>query len=118
MTVATDHVIWFDDFGRNDVPRVGGKNASLSEMAASLGAKGIRVPPGFATTAEAYWNFLAANGLERIIAEALADPAGGRVTLVETGQAIRRAILRGSWPDATAESAGGSARRRTSAGRR
>jgi pyruvate,water dikinase len=71
-------------------------------MVANLGAKGIRVPPGFATTADAYWNFLAVNRLERAIADALAEMSAGRATLAETGEAIRRAILRGAWPDETA----------------
>eukprot|EP01036_Dinobryon_divergens_P015690 gene15690-21251_t len=46
---------WFETLGRTDVAKVGGKNASLGEMVRTLGSKGIKVPPGFATTAEAYW---------------------------------------------------------------
>ncbi len=48
----------FDEVDINDVPTVGGKNASLGEMFQKLTSKGIRVPDGFATTSEAYWHFL------------------------------------------------------------
>ena len=50
--------------GRSDVASVGGKNSSLGEMVRTLGKKGVRVPGGFATTADAYWRFLEANGFE------------------------------------------------------
>lgn len=46
-------VVWLEEVGRDDVARVGGKNASLGEMIRALGHAGVRVPPGFATTAEA-----------------------------------------------------------------
>ncbi|HEX6902743.1 MAG TPA: PEP/pyruvate-binding domain-containing protein, partial [Thermoanaerobaculia bacterium] len=47
-------VLWFEELGVQDVPRVGGKNASLGEMIRALSGEGIRIPAGFATTAEAY----------------------------------------------------------------
>ena len=52
------NIIFFENLKRGDVPLVGGKNSSLGEMVATLGPKGIRVPPGFATTADAYRQFL------------------------------------------------------------
>ncbi len=55
-------VVGFETIGRGDVGRVGGKNASLGEMIAALVPAGIRVPPGFATTANAYRGYIAANG--------------------------------------------------------
>ena len=64
-------VLWFEGLGRGDVGRVGGKNASLGEMVSGLAAAGVRVPPGFATTAEAYWGFLDANDLRPTIGRAL-----------------------------------------------
>ena len=64
-------IIWFQDLGMNDVPVVGGKNASLGEMISSLAASGVRVPGGFATTANAYREFAEANGLQQRIAAAL-----------------------------------------------
>ena len=53
----------FRNIGKNDVAQVGGKNSSLGEMFNQLAKNGIRVPDGFATTAEAYWYFLDENRL-------------------------------------------------------
>jgi len=68
----TRHLVWFDELGMGDVARVGGKNASLGEMISSLAHADVRVPDGFATTADAYREFLAQDGLDRRIAERLA----------------------------------------------
>ncbi len=57
------YVVNFDRLGMGDVERVGGKNASLGEMIVQLSKAGIRVPGGFATTAAAFREFLAAGGL-------------------------------------------------------
>ena len=57
------YIRFFEDLRIKDVPIVGGKNASLGEMLCSLKRKGIRVPLGFATTAEAYFYYLEANHL-------------------------------------------------------
>ncbi|MDA7087920.1 phosphoenolpyruvate synthase [Pseudomonas sp. SA3-5] len=103
MTADAPQVIWFEALGRGDVARVGGKNASLGEMVGHLGAQGVSVPPGFATTAEAYWRFVEANRLEDAIEGALNDLKAGKASLHETGQNIRRAFLRGDWPEATAQ---------------
>ncbi|MCA0940074.1 phosphoenolpyruvate synthase [Salipiger pacificus] len=89
---------WFEDLTRNDVPEVGGKNASLGEMVARLGSEGIRVPSGFATTAGAYRSYIAANGLEAVLADALEQLADGRLTLAEAGRRIRSAVAAGTWP--------------------
>jgi pyruvate, water dikinase len=97
------YVIWFDELGKNDVPGVGGKNASLGEMVRNLASKGVNVPPGFATTADAYWRFVEANGLKQVIAATLADLAARKLSLAEAGLAIRRAFLRSEWPKAMAE---------------
>jgi pyruvate,water dikinase len=51
MHTRSPQVLWYKDIGRGDVARVGGKNASLGEMVRNLGEKGVKVPPGFATTA-------------------------------------------------------------------
>ncbi len=66
------YVLWLDALGRGDVARVGGKNASLGELVRNLDALAIKVPPGFATTADAYWRFIAENGLGPVIAAKLA----------------------------------------------
>jgi len=96
-------VIWFDRLGRNDVPRVGGKNASLGEMVSNLAAQGVKVPSGFATTAEAYWRFVDANRLRQAISAALSDLQKGKITLAETGGAIRHAFMQGDWPTEIAD---------------
>src|SRR6266545_3035682 len=86
MTADTDWVVWFEKLGRGDVPRVGGKNASLGEMVSGLATEGIRVPPGFATTADVYWRFVDENGLRERIASTLGDLAAGKMILAEAGQ--------------------------------
>jgi len=89
----------FDTLSADDVSLVGGKNASLGEMIGALKDSGIRVPDGFATTADTYWRFLEANDLpERIRAELEAWTAGAQ-TLNETGTTIRTEIRQGSFPD-------------------
>jgi pyruvate,water dikinase len=57
------NILWFTQMGMADVPQVGGKNASLGEMVSNLSHLGVSVPGGFATTADAYREFLAAGGL-------------------------------------------------------
>lgn len=98
MTLSRKTLIWFEDLGRGDVAIVGGKNASLGEMVATLSGAGIRVPPGFATTADAYRDFLRANDLGPVIDAAMADLAAGRADLRRTGAFVRAAIAGGVWP--------------------
>ncbi|KVD03348.1 phosphoenolpyruvate synthase [Burkholderia ubonensis] len=98
MTDQIAHIAWFDDLRRGDVPRVGGKNASLGEMTSHLSAQGVNVPPGFATTADAYWRFIDANGLRQSIGNVLDELDAHKIPLAEAGASIRRAILRGEWP--------------------
>ncbi|SDX11401.1 phosphoenolpyruvate synthase [Marinobacter mobilis] len=66
-----DYIIWFENLGMHDVDRVGGKNASLGEMISNLANAGVTVPGGFATTAHAYREFLAKDGLKDRIDSAL-----------------------------------------------
>jgi pyruvate,water dikinase len=66
------YVLWFDKLRMIDVSSVGGKNASLGEMISQLTQAGVRVPGGFATTAEAYRDFLAYKGLAQRIEKRLA----------------------------------------------
>lgn len=99
-------IIWLDELGRGDVALVGGKNASLGEMLRHLGGQGIKVPPGFATTAAAYWRFIDANRLGPLIAAKVAELKAGTATATETGSAIRAAILRGEWPEDLAQAIG------------
>jgi pyruvate,water dikinase len=95
------HVAWLKDLRMTDLDLVGGKNASLGEMIGGLAAAGIRVPGGFATTAEAYREFLAANGLDRRIAERLRtlDPADVGA-LARCGAEVRSWIQQAPFPPA------------------
>ncbi|WP_454747550.1 phosphoenolpyruvate synthase [Ciceribacter selenitireducens] len=98
MSTVQQSIAWFETLGRHDVPRVGGKNASLGEMVQTLAAGGIRVPPGFATTADAYWSYVTANALQERMTSFLAQWEAGKATLSETGEAIRNIFLKGDWP--------------------
>ena len=82
-----------------DLERVGGKNASLGEMMSALAAAGIRVPGGFATTAQAFREFLSANGLDARIEQRLHRLAPKDVTaLAACGAEIRSWILKAPFP--------------------
>ncbi|MEX2502213.1 MAG: phosphoenolpyruvate synthase [Trueperaceae bacterium] len=96
--MTRDFVRWFEDLSVQDVPLVGGKNASLGEMIARLGDRGVRVPGGFATTSEAYWRFVDANDLRDVVRDAVAELDAGRVALHETGERIRWAFLHAEMP--------------------
>ena len=71
MTSATpqqpDYIALLESLSMQDVPSVGGKNASLGEMIGALSGLGVQVPGGFATTAQAFWDTLDANGLREKI---------------------------------------------------
>lgn len=101
----SDQVLWFNQLGMNDVNRVGGKNASLGEMISGLYSKGVQVPDGFATTASAYNEFIAYQGLGDRINKALDELDVEDVNaLVKTGAEIRQWILDTPFP-ATLDSA-------------
>ncbi|MBV8658866.1 MAG: phosphoenolpyruvate synthase [Burkholderiales bacterium] len=97
--MAENYVIWFDELRMTDVERVGGKNASLGEMISQLAASGVRVPGGFATTAEAYRAFLAHNGLSARIDAALNALDVENVTeLARVGKEIRQWVVETPFP--------------------
>jgi pyruvate,water dikinase len=90
----TDYVRWLSDLGMTDVPIVGGKNASLGEMIQHLTKVGVQVPGGFATTADAYRDFLAESGLDaRIAAELESLDVDDIAALGEAGPKIRGWII-------------------------
>ena len=93
------NLIWFKDVGIGDIARVGGKNASLGEMIRALGPHGIRVPDGFALTAEAYRAFLDHNRIEGRIRDALRRLHDNATSLAAAGRRIRELILAGELPD-------------------
>ncbi len=90
------HVAWLKDLRLADLAQVGGKNASLGEMIGALAKAGVRVPGGFATTADAYREFLRQDGLEARIARRIAGLKQGDVeALARCGAEIR------GWIEAT-----------------
>jgi pyruvate,water dikinase len=98
-----DLIRWFEELDSGDVSIVGGKNASLGEMISALKEEGVRVPGGFATTAHAYWAFIEANEIEEAMRRHLEDWKGGKESLQETGEAIRRLFRHGSFPEEIAQ---------------
>ncbi|WP_427018865.1 phosphoenolpyruvate synthase [Pseudarthrobacter sp. P1] len=95
----TTDILWFSELGLKDLDRVGGKNASLGEMVGNLTSAGVKVPDGFATTADAYRRFLRETGVEAKIAAILQDLDTDDVrALAEAGSAIRNAIVDTPFP--------------------
>ena len=98
--MAENYVIWFDELRMTDVERVGGKNASLGEMISQLASSGVRVPGGFATTAQAYRDFLAHNGLADKINAMLKKLDVDNVSeLMRVGKEIRQLIVETPFPE-------------------
>jgi pyruvate,water dikinase len=96
---ATPYIRWFRDIGAGDVPLVGGKNASLGELYRELRSAGVRVPDGFAVTADAYRAVVESGGLGERIASLLRGIDGRDVrALAAAGAAIRPLIETAPWP--------------------
>ncbi|MBY5920121.1 phosphoenolpyruvate synthase [Ferrimonas balearica] len=90
----TQYVLWYQELGMHDVNRVGGKNASLGEMISNLANAGVQVPGGFATTAEAFNEFLEQSGLnEKIYALLDTLDVDDVNALAEAGKSIRQWII-------------------------
>ncbi len=97
----SSHAIPFEQLRNTDVGSVGGKNASLGEMISQLSAKGVRVPTGFATTADAYREFLAQDGLDKKINDLLDKlDADDTQALAICGTQIRKWIMEANFPAA------------------
>jgi pyruvate,water dikinase len=95
----------FKDITLDDLPLVGGKNASIGEMVRELSSKGIQVPDGFAITADAYHHFIQEAGLDRVIHEILSGlDTRDMANLSHRGQAVRHAILNATIPGDLEES--------------
>ncbi len=94
MSDAPSTVMWFSALGMADLEDVGGKNASLGEMISNLAEAGVRVPDGFATTAQAYRDFVAQEGLAEKITDLMRDLDTDDVeALARVGEAVRKAIV-------------------------
>ncbi|MBW2983223.1 phosphoenolpyruvate synthase [Candidatus Woesearchaeota archaeon] len=101
-------ILWFDQLSIDDVPLVGGKNASLGEMYRELVNKGVKVPNGFAVTAHAYHYFVEKAGIKDRIKEILQDlDTGDTRQLEQKGEEVRHTIMQAEFPqelkDAIAE---------------
>ncbi|KAA0008207.1 phosphoenolpyruvate synthase [Thermococci archaeon] len=93
MDMEEVFIKWFEELGIDDVPLVGGKNASLGEMIRSLSEKGVSVPSGFAITAYAYKYTVEKAGIDKKIREILSDLDTHDVNnLAERGEKIRNLI--------------------------
>lgn len=96
-----EYVVSFEQLGVGDIERVGGKNASLGEMISNLANAGVTVPGGFATTADAYREFLQQSGLNDRINAALDSLDVDDVNaLARTGAQIRQWIMDTDFPEA------------------
>jgi len=95
-----EYVVSLDKLGKHDVEHVGGKNASLGEMISNLAGAGVSVPGGFATTAQAYRDFLEQSGLNDQIHQALdALDVDDVNALARTGAQIRQWIMEAEFPE-------------------
>jgi pyruvate,water dikinase len=96
---STSFVRWFSNIGLADLPLVGGKNASLGELTRALGEAGVRVPDGFAITADAYRHLFDTTGLSQRI-PALLEGLNTRdlADLASRGLAVRQAITAAELP--------------------
>ncbi len=93
-------VYQFAKLGMGDVDKVGGKNASLGEMFRKLGQRGVRVPDGFAVSADAYWHFIDSANLREKITEELAGLDVSDVDdLAARGRRVRDMILAANMPE-------------------
>lgn len=96
-TTTQAAIRWFEDIGIDDIPLVGGKNASLGEMYRELASRGVKVPNGFAITAEAYRSFLRETGLDQRITQIIRGlDTRDLDNLRQRGRQIRQAMLAAS----------------------
>jgi pyruvate,water dikinase len=91
---------WFAETSIDDVPLVGGKNASLGEMYRELAAQGVKVPNGFSVTAEAYRYFLSETGLDQVIGDIISRLNPDDIdSLQSSGRELRHAIVSARLPE-------------------
>jgi pyruvate,water dikinase len=95
---AKNFVLRFDEVSSKDGGRVGGKNAALGEMIRALKKQGVRVPHGFATTADAFRLFIRENQIDKKIRAEIQRLKKGSKSLAATGKALRRLFLKGEFP--------------------
>jgi pyruvate,water dikinase len=101
-----EYIKWFEDLSVQDIPKVGGKNASLGEMIKELGQEGVQIPGGFATTAQAYWDFVQANNMHERLEQALTQFRNKEQSLERTGRTIRKLFLESEFPEQIRDAVG------------
>ena len=100
-----ENIVWLKDVGMGDVETVGGKNASLGEMISGLNSQGVRVPGGFATTADAFESFLEHSDLKNKINKLLSSLDVANIKeLTKTGSLIRQWVEEAPFPDSLHQS--------------
>ncbi len=100
-----ENIVWLKDVGMGDVETVGGKNASLGEMISGLNSQGVRVPGGFATTADAFESFLEYSDLKNKINKLLSSLDVTNIKeLTKTGSLIRQWVEEAPFPDSLHQS--------------
>jgi pyruvate,water dikinase len=100
MVENKNYVLWFEEIGIEDVPSVGGKNASLGEMYRELTSKGVKIPNGFATTSQAYWHLLESAQILDGMKEAMEGLDKSDVSdLAKRGKRARDLILNSKIPE-------------------
>ena len=100
-----ENILWLKDVGIGDVEKVGGKNASLGEMISGLNSQGVRVPGGFATTADAFESFLEHSDLKNKINKLLSSLDVTNIKeLTKTGSLIRQWVEEAPFPDSLHQS--------------
>ena len=101
MSTTRRFIIPFGSLTIRDIPIVGGKNASLGEMVRTLSAKGVKVPNGFAVTAQAYRLFFRETGLSRLVPKLMKGlDTSNMKQLTMVGESVRRAVRRAPLPAA------------------
>ena len=100
MDKKQKNILWFNQLSLEDVPLVGGKNASLGEMYSELSRKGVNIPNGFTLTSRAYWYYLKYNGIDKKLKEIFLrfNPKDLK-SLQETGKTARNLILKADFPE-------------------
>ncbi len=90
------YILWFDEITLRDLPAVGGKNASLGEMYGALATQGVKVPNGFAITAQAYWHVLDSAHLRDELQRLMAGTEQQGVAERARRGALARDLVRGA----------------------
>jgi pyruvate, water dikinase len=100
MSQERKFTLWFDEIRIEDVPIVGGKNASLGEMYQDLAPQGVKIPNGFASTSDAYWHFLNSADILDKLKDAMSGLNKVDVNdLATRGKRARELILKSDLPE-------------------